>query len=305
MKTYFNDAIIGNKNLKVALTDNGEIVRIRYPNVDYREFIEFLHMGVKVNDSNIIYLHNDPNNVYKQEYIEDTNILKTQIKNTYFNLVMEQVDFVSISKNIIVRKYIFSNEHEIPLDMKFLVHSKVLSNENDFSGAKIIDNGILQYSHDYNMTIISNDLNLISHKINGTDEVIQSGILYDKDYIGMSSNCAVTYDVGMLNPHEKKEFSLLIFISDNKEKNEIKDIQKKIEDIKDFDYKKELQNVKAYWKMYLIGHTPYELRDGTQYRERIDKIYKRTALLLPILTNSVTGGISAAMEVDENFSKCR
>ena len=84
MKTYINDAIIGNKELKVGLTEKGEIVRICYPNIDFRQFIELFHVGVKINDSNLIYLHNDINNTYSQHYIEDTNVLKTEIKNTYF-----------------------------------------------------------------------------------------------------------------------------------------------------------------------------------------------------------------------------
>lgn len=120
------------KKLRFGLTSNGEIVRICYPNIDYRQFVDFLHMGVKINDSNIIYLHNDCNNVYSQKYEQDTNILITEIKNMYFNLRMEQTDFVSVNKNIIIRKYVFSNEHEIPLDIKFLVHSKVLSDNNEF-----------------------------------------------------------------------------------------------------------------------------------------------------------------------------
>lgn len=100
MKTYLNNVIIGNKKLKASLTDKGEIVRICYPNVDFRQFINFMHMGVKINDSNIIYLHDDPNNVYVQEYIDDTNVVRTIIKNTYFNLKMEQVDFVCTRKKL-------------------------------------------------------------------------------------------------------------------------------------------------------------------------------------------------------------
>lgn len=137
-KTYTNDALIGNKDLKVGLTEKGEIVRIRYPNIDFREFIEYMHMGVKINDSNLIYLHNDINNIYTQHYIEETNVLKTEIKNTYFNLKMIQTDFVSMNNNVIIRKYTFVNEHDIPLDIKFLVHSKMESNDNNFFSAKVI-----------------------------------------------------------------------------------------------------------------------------------------------------------------------
>ncbi|MCI8519771.1 MAG: hypothetical protein HFJ51_07105 [Clostridia bacterium] len=195
MKTYKNDAIIGNKELKIGITDKGEIVRLCYPNVDFRQFIDFLHMGVKINDSNIIYLHNDVNNLYSQEYIEDTNVLKTVIKNTYFNLKMEQTDFAVMSNSVLVRKYTFTNEHEIPLDIKFLVHSKMLSDDNNFMSAKVIDNGLFQYSHEYNMAIISKDLALAGHKIHGIDDVIDTGILQDKDYIGMSNNSGVSFEI--------------------------------------------------------------------------------------------------------------
>ncbi len=54
--------------------------------------------GVKINDSAIIYLHDDINNHYSQKYVEDTNILTTNIENTYFNLQIEQIDFVTIKK---------------------------------------------------------------------------------------------------------------------------------------------------------------------------------------------------------------
>jgi len=198
MKTYKNDAIIGNKELKIGITDKGEIVRICYPNIDFRQFIDFLHMGVKVNDSNIIYLHNDVNNVYSQEYIEDTNVLKTVIKNTYFNLKMEQTDFAVISNNVLIRKYTFTNEHEIPLDIKFLVHSKMLSDDNNFMSTKVIEDGLLQYSHEYNMAIISKDLILEGHRIHGIDEVIDTGVLQDKDYIGMSNNSGVSFELRRL-----------------------------------------------------------------------------------------------------------
>lgn len=297
MRTYKNDALIGNKELKVGLTKNGEIVRICYPNVDYRQTIEHMHMGVKINDSNIIYLHKDVNNMYNQEYVEDTNILETIVKNTYFNLKMEQTDFVCITNNVIIRKYTFTNEHEIPLDIKFLVHSKVVTDENNYASAKILENGLLQYSHEYNMAIISNDLKVEGHRIHGVDEVIETGILQDKDYIGMSNNSAVSFEVGILNPGETKEFSIMIYLYDNKEKN-------KIEEIKKIDVKKELQNAKKHWKNYLKSHIVHDFEGESIYKEKINNIYKRTILLYPLLTNEKTGGISAAMEVDESFSKC-
>jgi len=285
MKTYKNDAIIGNKELKIGITDKGEIVRLCYPNIDFRQFIDFLHMGVKINDSNIIYLHNDVNNVYKQGYIEDTNILKTEIKNTYFNLKMEQTDFVTNSNNVIVCKYVFTNEHDIPLDIKFLVHSKLLTDENNCTAAKVIQDGILQYSHGYNMAILSDSLKMNGYKINGADEAIGSGILQDKDYIGMSNNSAVSFEIGTLKPNEKKEFSIIIYLFDNKVKKQMENIKANLENTKKIDVKKELQRAKSYWKKYVKAHIVHELENENAFKEKINNIYKRTILLYPLLTN--------------------
>ncbi len=50
------------------------------------QYCDYYHVGIKINDSNIIYLHNDINNKYNQYYEEDTNVLNTEIENTYFKL---------------------------------------------------------------------------------------------------------------------------------------------------------------------------------------------------------------------------
>ena len=75
MEKYLNEAIIGNKNILATFSANGEMLRVSYPNRDNRQYLKYFHTGVKVNDSNIIYLHEDVNNVYMQYYDIDTNIL--------------------------------------------------------------------------------------------------------------------------------------------------------------------------------------------------------------------------------------
>ena len=78
MEKFYNDAIIGNQKMLVTYSEKGELLRIFYPNVDFKQWIDFFRIGIKINDSRIIYLHDDINNVYNQEYVEDTNILKTR-----------------------------------------------------------------------------------------------------------------------------------------------------------------------------------------------------------------------------------
>ena len=304
MKTkYFNDAIIGNKNIKATYSKKGELLRLYYPNIDFRQFIDEFMVGVKVNDSNLIKLYDDINNVYNQYYTENTNILNTEIQNTYFNLKILQTDFVPIKENILVKKYKFINEHNIDLDVKFLIHSTFLTNENNNVGGIFKDDVLMQYMHDYSLCIFSKN-KVLSYQINNSKENINEGVIGGKDYVGLSSDSSISYDIGNLKPGETKEIEIIISVYDNKNIL-LKNIEEDIIRIKKIDIKKEFENTKRYWINYVKKHDTLKLNIPQNERQKkIEKIYKRTILLYPLLTNNETGGISAAAEVDETYSNC-
>lgn len=301
---YLNDAIIGNKKLVASYTKKGELLRLYYPAPDNKQFIDYCYAGLKINDSGLVNLYDDINNEYNQYYTEDTNILNTEIYNTYFRLKVNQVDFVPIRENVLIKRYEFVNEGGIDLDVKFLLHSKLLSDENNQVSCKIINGGMTQYSHDYALSIVSKNTILSSYQINDTISNIHTGAISDKDYIGMSADSSICYNIGVLKPKEKKELILCMWVNENKEKTKIDDIEKKCEEIRKIDFAKELTNTSKYWKKYIKEHESLELKDNTEYDKKIKKIYHRTILLYPLLTNEETGGISASIEIDEKRTQC-
>ena len=113
---FFNDAVIGNKNVRTTFSSTGELLRAYYPSVDFKQFVDFFHVGMKVNDSAIIYLHQDINNRYNQYYTDNTNILNTEIENTYFNIKIRQTDFALVKENIIAKRYTIVNGNKLDLD---------------------------------------------------------------------------------------------------------------------------------------------------------------------------------------------
>ena len=301
MEKYYNDAIIGNKEITASYSKKGELLRVFYPNTDYRQFVDFFHTGVKINDSNMIYLHNDINNQYEQFFTEDTNILNTNILNTYFELNILQKDFVCINKNVIVKKYKFKNKNNIDLNVSFIIHSALLTNDNNQVSGYYINDSLVQYMHDYTFTICSNN-KVKTSQINNNQANIENGVIWDKDYIGMSNDSSICYDLGILKPNEEKELNIYIAISHG---SSMKEIESKIAETKNIDAKKELDKAKKYWEKYVKEHDTIKLPESnTIYMKKIEKIYKRTILLYPLLTNELTGGISAAVEIDENRTKC-
>lgn len=302
MEKYLNEAIIGNKNVLATFSNKGEMLRLYYPTRDNRQYIDYFNTGVKINDSDIIYLHNDINNVYKQYYDTDTNILNTEITNTYFNLKILQTDFAMVKEDVAVKRYLFINESNIDLNINFLVHSSLLSNQNDFVSSKIVDGGMIQYAHNFSVSTFSKT-DLLSYQINDSQANIKTGYIHDKDYIGMSKDSSLSYDLETIKPNEKKVLEICILINDNTKT--ILDVENEIERIKKIDIQKEYTTTKTYWRKYLKEHLTFNFDEPqNSYDEKLQDIYRRSILLFPLLTNQNTGGIIAAPEVDEEREKC-
>ena len=302
MEKYYNDAIIGNQNILASFTKQGEILRLLYPTRDYKQMIDFFHVGLKINDSRLVYLHEDINNIYMQQYEEDTNILNTEILNTYFNLKVIQTDYASIKENVLIRKYKFTNENTINLDLNFLVHSSLTSSPENRVSGMCRNDALIQYNHEYMLCTFSKE-KLLSSQINNSKANIEDGKIEDKDYVGMSANSSISYDLGTLKPNETREFELYIFIEDSK--IGLDNLEKTIDRIRKIDFKTEYEAVKKYWKKYVKDHNGLELDLAeTPKNRKIKQIYTRTILLYSLLVNHETGGISAAVEVDENLKQC-
>ena len=303
MEKYLNEAIIGNKNMLVTFSGKGEMLRLSYPNRDNRQYLKYFHTGVKINDSGLVRIHDDVNNSYIQYYDTDTNILNTEITNTYFNLKILQTDFVSMKEDILIKKYTFINENNIELDVKFLIHSELLSGQNNFVSGMKIDSGMIQYAHDFSVATFAKSYKLLNAQINGSANNIGSGVIGGKDYIGMSKDSSVSYDIGIINPGEKKELEICIYIDENKKTMQA--VQDEVERIRKIDLNKEYSHVKSYWRKYVKEHNGLDLKEPeNSYDEKIQEVYRRSILLFPLLTNHSTGGIIAAPEVDEGLTQC-
>jgi len=299
---YLNEAIIGNKQMLATFTSKGELQRLYFPSKDNRQYINFFHTGVKINNSDLIYLHDDINNVYKQYYDTDTNVLNTEVTNTYFNLKMVQTDYVLIKENVLVKRYIFLNDGKIDLDTKFFIHSELLSDRNNLVSCKVIDEGMLQYAHDFSLSTFAKGYKVSNHQINGSKETIKRGEIQDKDYIGMSKDSSICYDLGTIKPQEKKTLDICILVDDNRNVSAMED---EVDRITKIDLNKEYNETKSYWRKYVKSHNGLNLKEPkNSYEEKVFEIYKRSILLFPLLTNTETGGMVAAPEVDEDFTNC-
>ena len=299
---YFNDGIVGNKKIKASFTKSGEMLRMFYGAADYKQFVDTYHTGMKINDSALIYLHNDVNNTFSQEYIKDTNVLQTNIYNSYFKVRVIQTDFVPISENVLIKHYKFKNENDVDLNISFLIYSKILRNLNNDTSGFLKNDTLIQYNHDFSVCTFSNE-KISAKQINGAENNFMQGSIGGKDYIGMSPASSISYNLKKLKPGEEKELTIFVYINKNRNKRMLNELDDEIDRIKKLDVQNLLDNTVKYWRRFVKTHDENAI-NKSELSSKIKRIYNRSILLFPLLVHEKTGGISAGIEVDEDKTKC-
>jgi len=301
MDKYLNEAIVGNGKVTATFSKTGELLRFFYPQPDFKQFVDWLRIGIKVNDSLNIALHDDINNTYMQRYIDNTNVLQTEIFNTYFDLRILQTDFVPIHENVLIRNYLIKNESTQNLKINFLVDSNLLTNINNDTAGFIKYQSLIQYNHDYTMCIFSNK-EIDSYQVNNIQDSIWTGNIGGKDYIGLSNNSGISYHVGEIAPNGEIRFSLYVLVNDNAcmKWNEL---ENKIDSLRRMEINETFSRTAEFWKQFVEEHDKLGVLN-LDVDEKIKEIYVRTILLYPLLQNQETGGMSAGIEIDENKTRC-
>ena len=107
---------------------------------------------------------------------------------------------------------------------------------------------------------------------------------------------------------------MFIYVQNNSAQKNFSVLEEKVESLRRTESKKEYDNTKKYWRRYIEKHDGLQLigenkkanidsimkNDNPKHSEKILEIYKRTILLFPLLQNDFTGGISSAVEIDED-----
>lgn len=301
-KKNFNDGLVGNKKLKASFTKNGELIRLLYGQADFKQFLQNCFVGIKINDSNLIYLHEDINNRYSQYYIEDTNVLVTEIRNTYFNVKVTQTDFVPLSDNVLIKNYVIKNESSIDYDLSLFAYLKLLTDMNNDTSGFVKNNTLIQYNHDFSICTFS-DKEIQSYQVNNSLQNLKFGVIGSKDYIGMSPDSAIGYSLGKLHSGEETSINLFIYVNKNRDLDLISELDKKIEYFKALDVNKLKEDTIKYWRRFLVSHDENKINE-LNIDEKIKRIYNRSILLFQLLIEEDTGGISAGIEIDEHKMNC-
>lgn len=287
MNKNLNDAIIGNDKITASFNKHGSLLRLFYPTPDYKNFIGNMEIGLNIynffktgniNESSNrqILLSDEKKNTFCQYFVEDTNILKTEIFNNENKIRIVETDFCYIDENVLSRRIKIKNEADKEIFVNITVDSIVDKSQNKIC-TYIKNDTIFHYDKDYSMAIFSKD------EIN--------------EYVSNDDITKVMFKGKKIKRNETQDFEIFIYLNDNKEINLLNQIDTEIVRLLKINPNdKELQT-KKYWNRYVKKHIKHRLNKVTN---NVQKIYKRSILLFPLLYNLETGALIDGVQSKEN-----
>ncbi len=296
-KSYYNNAITGNSSMLATFSERAELLRLFWPNIDYMQQFDKFLIGIYIKNSSgsTVWL-NDHRCEHQQDYVSDTNIVKNIITNHFDGYRVIVYDFVHPDIDVLVRKCEVENLSSESRELGFVLFSAAVVSDSDVSSTMFDFNNeaLLHYKYD-NYISISTDLPVCGFQIgnNSYDSAI-STYLFGKDDIGMMKDAAVSWDLGSFSKNESKDLSLFICAADN-----LKECKRLTKECRNYGAAKLFNTTQRYWREYI--NNSRQIKTGNSL---LDNLYKRSLLVFKLMYDKNTGGVMAAPEVDEYFTKC-
>ena len=293
VKSFFNDAIIGNSRMLGCLSSRGQLLRLFWPNIDYMQQIENFHTGVCFNNQKAltVWLHNNRWE-QKQSYIEGTNILSTVLSNSTLGLEITQLDYCLMEEDVLIRQYEIHNISKSELDVDFIVYSSAITSVPEMAST-LFDfemDALIHYKHGHYMSI-KGDREVYKFQLGGNIlDSAKDGDLKGYNDSLMVNDGAMSFKIGRIKPGEKRNFSLRISLASS-----LKALKQLVKKLSSINTELMLKETKAYWGNYLGN-----CKKITTGKVEIDALYERSLLVFKLLSDEKSGAFMAAPEADEN-----
>lgn len=296
-KSYYNSAITGNSSMLATFSERAELLRLFWPNIDFIQQFDKLLCGIYIkNVSGSTVWLNDQRCDHCQEYLPDTNIIKSTVTNLFDGYRVAIYDFVCFDKDVLVRRCEIENLTNEPRELGFVVFSAAAGSDPDVAGVMFdFKNEALVHYRCNNYISIFSDIPVCGFQLgNNAHDAAVSTYLYGKDDIGMMKDAAVSWELGSFTGNRIKAFNLFISAASS-----LKECRALIKESKKNGAGQILSLTQKYWKEYLSNS-----RHISTGNCLLDELYKRSLLVFKLMSDKKSGGLLAAPELDEYFTKC-
>lgn len=307
MTTYPEQGVIGNGQVLATIGKHGELRYLFWPTIDYPQHILGSLPGIFYSNNHLSkfsWLTDFPWS-QKQEYVADTNILLSFFKNSEVGIDIKATDFVLPDVDILIRNFMFRSTSADDVFLRFFYYNDLALSETDIDDAAYYlpeNDSIIHYKRNiyflYGSPTKSSGHQCGVHgessdAFNDVYDSVLSGdslVLYDGS---RAVNSCLSWDIGSIHNGEIKNLTVFTVFG-NSEKN----VLKSFEENHEIPVIALTQKTEDYWKKW-IGKFTQRFGD-----DKVDRIMKRSLLLLKLLVDKNHGGIVAAPCMEPEYRFC-
>jgi glucoamylase len=299
--------VIGNSQMLVTIGKNGELRHLFWPTIDYPQHVLGSLPGLFYSDkrASIFGWLTDFPWKSKQEYVENTNIMLTTYKNFGAGLIVATTDFVLPDDDVLIRHFLFRNTSTNDVFLRFFYYNDLAISETDIDDTAYYlqkQDAIIHYKRNFYFSYggtrqsCGHQCGVHGEESDAFNDVYDSKlsggslVLYDGT---RAINSCLSWDIGTLKSRQEKDLTILIIMGSNEE--EVLELLAKKRLTKlDVFFKK----TEDYWKTWISGFK-HDFGDKT-----VNRMVKRSLLLLKLLSDKNHGGIIAAPCMEPEYRFC-
>jgi|LSQX01.2.fsa_nt_gb oligosaccharide amylase len=296
LKTYFNEAVIGNSNILACLDKRGELIRFFWPHIDYPQHIDIFKIGVSLLETGqtLKWLY-DEDWEHKQSYIKDTNIVENIYKNSKLEIQLESTDFVLYDGDVLIRSMEIKNSGTSDREIDLIVFASFISNQIDIRSSLFDFNNdcMVYYRHGYYISVAGSKVVSGFQIGNNPYGAAINSQIHGIDEIGMTGEAVQSWKLGKFSPGETKNITIYISCG-----HSLKESLELTSEIKKEDIYLLIDENKKHWHQYLSKG-----KKAITDNDSLNELYNRSLLVFKLMSDN-SGGLLAAPELDESFTRC-
>jgi glucoamylase len=307
MTDVTEQGVIGNGQMLATIGKRGELRHLFWPTIDYPQHVLGSLPGIfysNKNTSKFSWLTDFPWE-QKQEYVADTNVLLSFFKNPEAGLNVTATDFVLPDVNVLVRNFLFKNTSANDVFLRFFYYNDLAISETDIDDAAYYlqqEDVIIHYKRNiyflYGSPTESSGHQCGVHGESSDafndayDSKLSGGslVLYDGS---RAVNSCLSWEIGNIQNGKTKNLTVFIVLGSNE-----KQVLKFFEENRSAEIEALSKRTEDFWKKWLSSFT----RDFGN--EALNRIMKRSLLLLKLLIDKNHGGIVAAPCMEPEYRFC-
>jgi glucoamylase len=307
MTQVSEQGVIGNGQILATIGKRGELRHLFWPTIDYPQHVLGSLPGIFYSNKNARefgWLTDFPW-TQSQEYVPDTNILVSFFQNSKVGISVKATDFVLPEVSVLIRNFIFENTSSEDFFLRFFYYNDLAISETDVDDAAYYspkEDAIIHYKRNiyflYGSPTKSSGHQCGVHGESSDafndayDSKLSEGslVLYDGS---RAVNSCLSWDIGNIQNGENKDLTVFIVLGSNE-----KEVLKLLEANRHIGTDVLVKRTEDYWKKWI----------GTFRRdfgnEKMNRIVRRSLLLLRLLIDKNHGGIVAAPCMEPEYRFC-